>query len=143
MHEPRDVEFMPGPLMTARREHAAAVRFDERLAAYSLGEDDDFSYRLSRRGRIRYVPEAVVYHHELGWRNIDRRKMDRLRVVNHSYLFRKNYRRTWRARAGFARHIGVLFAHRVVNREWSAVRGLLEGMWDVRRSRGPGALPPR
>ncbi len=54
--QPRDVEFMPGPLMSARRNVAAEVRFDEQLTGYSLVEDDDFSFRLSRRGRIRYEP---------------------------------------------------------------------------------------
>jgi glycosyltransferase involved in cell wall biosynthesis len=142
MDEPRDVEFMPGPLMSARRELAAKVRFDERLALYSLGEDDDFSYRLSRLGRVRYEPSAIVYHHELGWRRIDRRRMDRLRVVNHAYLFRKNYRQTWRARAGFVRHVAVLCMHRVANREWSGLRGLLEGARDVWWSKTPGPLSP-
>lgn len=133
--EPRDIEFMPGPLMSARREVAAAVRFDERLTAYSLGEDDDFSYRVSRRGRIRYEPAASVYHHELGWRNMDRGKMDRLQVVNRTYLFRKNFSTTLRARAAFWALILLLFAHRVLNREWSGLRGLLEGVRQVRRSR--------
>jgi glycosyltransferase involved in cell wall biosynthesis len=133
--QPRDMQFMPGPLMSARRELAAGVRFDESLAAYSLGEDDDFSYRLSQRGRIRYEPTAVVYHHELGWRNIDRRRMDRLRVVNHAYLFRKNFPQTWRSRAAFARHVAVLCVHRVLNREWSGLRGLLEGALEARARR--------
>lgn len=137
VEKPRDVEYMPGPLMSARRHVAAEVRFDERLAAYSLGEDDDFSYRLSRRGRIRYEPSASVYHCELGWRQMDRRQMDRLQVVNRTYLFRKNFSQTLRARAGFAALLGILCAHRVLNREWSGLRGLLEGMWHVRRT---GAL---
>ena len=68
--------------------------------AYSLGEDDDFSYRVSRHGRVRYEPSALVYHHELGWRSIDRRKMDRLQVVNRSYLFRKNFCRPSARRLG-------------------------------------------
>ena len=46
---------MPGCFMSARRE-AASVRFDEKLGAYALAEDEDFSYRLSRRGRLVYLP---------------------------------------------------------------------------------------
>ncbi len=133
VHEARDVEFMPGPLMSARRDVAAEVRFDEGLTAYSLGEDDDFSYRLSRRGRMRYEPSAVVYHHELGWRQMDRRKMDRLQVVNRTYLFRKNFPQTPTARAGFAALLAILCVHRVLNREWSGLRGLLEGIGHVLR----------
>ena len=137
VEQPRDVQFMPGPLMSARRNVAVEVRFDERLAAYSLGEDDDFSYRLSRRGRIRYEPAAVVHHHELGWRNMDRRQMDCLQVVNRTYLFRKNFSQTLRARASFATLVAVLCAHRVLNRDWSGLRGLVDGIKQVRRS---GAL---
>ncbi len=134
VEQARDVQYMPGPLMSARRDLAAEVRFDERLAAYSLGEDDDFSYRLSRRGRIRYDPSAVVNHHELGWRHMDRREMDRLQVINRTYLFRKNFAQTLRARASFATLIAVLCAHRVLNREWSGLRGLVDGIRQVRRS---------
>jgi glycosyltransferase involved in cell wall biosynthesis len=136
VQEPRDVEFMPGPLMSARREIAAEVRFDERLVAYSLVEDDDFAYRVSRRGRIRYEPAAVVEHHELRWRERDQREMDRLQVVNRTYLFRKNFAQTLRARIGFAALLALLCGHRILNREWSGLRGLLEGMRHVRRSGG-------
>jgi glycosyltransferase involved in cell wall biosynthesis len=134
--QPRDVEFMPGPLMSARRALAAEVRFDERLAAYSLVEDDDFSYRLSRHGRIRYEPAAVVHHHELRWRERDQRQMDCLQVVNRTYLFRKNFAQTFTARAQFAALMALLCAHRVLNREWSGLLGLLEGMRHVRRTGG-------
>lgn len=137
VEQPRDVQFMPGPFMSARRDAAAEVRFDERLAAYSLGEDDDFSYRLSRRGRIRYEPAAVVHHQELGWRHMDRRQMDCLQVVNRTYLFHKNFTQTLRARASFVLLLALLCAHRVLNREWSGLRGLVDGMRHVRRS---GAL---
>ena len=53
-----DVEFMYGCLMSARRELAARVRFDEQLSGYALAEDEDFSYRLSRLGRLRYLPRS-------------------------------------------------------------------------------------
>ncbi|HWX74477.1 MAG TPA: glycosyltransferase family 2 protein [Solirubrobacteraceae bacterium] len=142
--EPRDVEYMPGPLMSARRDVAAAVRFDEQLTNYALGEDDDFSYRVSRRGRVRYEPSARVTHHELGFSQMDRRALDRLRVVNRTYLFRKNFPQTLRAKAAFAGLLAILCVHRVLNREWSGLRGLIEGMGEVRRARGVAAgLHPR
>src|SRR5437588_8416313 len=141
VEEPRDVEYMPGPLMSARRDLAAEVRFDERLTAYALGEDDDFSYRTSRRGRIRYEPTASVQHHELGWKAMDRRALDRLRVVNNTYLFRKNFPQTFRAKAGFTALLAILCVHRILNREWSGLRGLMEGMGQVWRSGGAGPVP--
>jgi glycosyltransferase involved in cell wall biosynthesis len=131
-----DVEFMPGPLMSARREIAAEVRFDERLTGYSLVEDDDFSYRLSRRGRIRYEPSAVVYHHEYRWGKRDQRKMDHLQIVNRTYLFRKNFPQTISARLGFAGLMLMFCTHRLINREWAGLRGLLGGMAEARRTGG-------
>jgi GT2 family glycosyltransferase len=134
VQEARDVQYMPGALMSARREVAADVRFDERLSGYALGEDDDFSYRLSRCGRIRYLPEAVVDHLALGTRTMDRRVQDRLVVINRTYLYRKNFGGTLRGRVGFMALIGVIFAHRILNREWQGVRGLIDGLREVRGS---------
>jgi GT2 family glycosyltransferase len=141
VQRPRAVQYMPGALMSARRRSRAEVRFDEALSGYALGEDDDFSYRLSRRGPIRYVPEAIVDHLALGTRTMDRREQDRLVIVNRTYLYRKNFAGTVRGRIGFLALIGVIFAHRVLNREWRGVRGLLDGLREVRRSDLPRAAP--
>jgi GT2 family glycosyltransferase len=129
-----EIEFMPGPFMSARRDAAAAVRFDERLTGYALGEDDDFSFRLSRTGRIRYLPDALVYHREVGQRALDQRTFNRNLVVNRSYLLRKNFGTHPRARLGFGAMVAVFCAHRIINREWAGLRGLLEGLVEVRRS---------
>ena len=88
------------------------------MSAYALGEDDDFSYRLSKRGTIRYVPEATVDHRALGTRTMDPRAHDRLLVVDRVYLYRKNFAGSLRGGLGFVGLIVVLFAHRILNREW-------------------------
>jgi len=123
----RDVEYMLGSLMTARTEAARHIRFDERLPGYGLAEDEDFSYRLSRVGRIRYVPEAIMRHEGTGARASASRAFNRSVVVNRAYLFRKNFPQTVLARTQFATLVGILVVHRVVNREWQGVRGLVEG----------------
>lgn len=124
----RDVEFMPGCFMSARREAAAEVRFDEHLGAYALAEDEDFSYRLSRQGRVVYAPDIVVVHEKMGFRSFDSRDLGRLVVKNRAYLFRKNFRQTPLARLQFALLLLKLVGHRVLNREWSGALGVLEGM---------------
>jgi glycosyltransferase involved in cell wall biosynthesis len=132
-----DVEYMLGGLMTARREVAARVRFDERLTGYGLLEDEDFSYRLSRLGRVRFLPAASVTHRNVGaGEKLARaREFNRTVVVNRAYLFRKNFRRTPLARLQFAMLIGVLAVHRTVNGEWAGVRGLIEGSVEAWRQR--------
>ena len=135
LDRPSDVEFMQGCFMSARREAASKVRFDEHMGGYALAEDEDFSYRLSRLGRIRYVPEIVVRHLKLGFGSADERRFGHLVVVNRVYLFRKNFRRTPLARAQFAMLIGMLVGHRLINREWRGAQGLLEGAYQVLRRR--------
>jgi len=135
LSRPLDVEFMQGCFMSARREAAAAVRFDEHMGGYALAEDEDFSFRLSQLGRIRYLPELVVRHRKLGFGSADERRFGRLVVVNRAYLFRKNFRRTPLARAQFAMFVALLVGHRLLNREWRGAQGLLEGAYQVLRGR--------
>jgi glycosyltransferase involved in cell wall biosynthesis/GT2 family glycosyltransferase len=130
---PRDVEVMQGCFMTARRDAALYVGFDEQLPGYGLAEDEDFSCRLARLGRIRYVPEALLTHEQASTSSYDSRTLSRLVVVNRSYLFRKNFLRTPLARVQFAALIGILLTHRLVNANWQGARGILEGLRDVRR----------
>jgi glycosyltransferase involved in cell wall biosynthesis len=132
-----DVEYMLGGLMSARVDVARRVRFDERLRGYGLLEDEDFSYRLSRLGRVRFLPSACVVHRNVGAREKLARARDfnRTVVVNRAYLFHKNFRRTPLARAQFALLIGALAVHRAVNGEWDGVRGLAEGSVEAWRKR--------
>jgi GT2 family glycosyltransferase len=130
-----DVEFMQGCFMSSRLDAARAVRFDEHMSGYALAEDEDFSYRLSRLGRIRYVADIVVEHRKLGFGSADERRFGRLVVVNRAYLFRKNFDQTALARVQFGLLVAMLVGHRVVNREWRGAQGLLEGAAQVLRER--------
>jgi len=132
---PCDVEFMPGCFMSARRRAAEQVRFDEHLGAYALAEDEDFSYRLSRLGRVVYLPDVVVVHEKLGFRSFDSRDFGRLVVRNRAYLFRKNFPQTPAARLQFGMLLAMLVGHRLLNREWRGALGVLEGTVNLVRGR--------
>jgi GT2 family glycosyltransferase len=133
----RDVEFMHGCLMSARREAAVAVGFDERLPGYGLAEDEDFGYRLSRTGRVRYEPGASVVHLARGRSSAEQRAFNRTLVVNRSYLFRKSFDRGAASRLRFAALVALLAVHRALNGEWQGVRGLGEGAWAALRGEQP------
>lgn len=136
----RDVEYMLGCFMSARRRFAEEVGFDENLVGAALAEDEDFSFRLSRRGRLLYLPEIVVGH-RLGLRGDDSRALGRMIVVNRAYLFRKNFRATPLARAQFALLVFILFVHRLAALDPAGAQGVLEGSaqaWRERNSHGTG-----
>jgi GT2 family glycosyltransferase len=121
-----DVEFMQGCFMSARTPLARELRFDERLTGYGLAEDEDFSCRLSRRGRVRYLGDAVVDHDNAGFRSGDRRTFGHQVVRNRSYLFEKNFPQSCRARVQFSLLLLLLVAHRLLNLDLAGARGLIE-----------------
>lgn len=121
-----DIEFMQGAFMSARTGVAREVRFDERLAGYGLAEDEDFSCRLSRRGRIRYLGDAAVDHDNAGFHGKDRRAFGHQVVRNRRYLFEKNFPQTRSARTRFAALLLLLVVHRLMNRDVAGARGLVE-----------------
>jgi GT2 family glycosyltransferase len=132
-----DVEQMPGCFMSARRETALATKFDERLPGYALAEDEDFSYRLSRVGRVRYDPRAVVHHDNSGFAGRDRRAFGRTVVIHRWYLLHKNFAPTPFARLQFGALLVVLVIHRLLNRDLAGVRGLAMGVGAITRGAKP------
>jgi GT2 family glycosyltransferase len=133
--EERDVEVMPGCFMSARREHAERVGFDEELPGYGLAEDEDFSYRLSRLGRVRYLPQATVVHRKTGFATQDPRALSRAAVVNRAYLFRKNFPQTPLAKLEFGGVLLLMLSHRIANGDLRGSLGLLEGVGSAWRPR--------
>jgi len=132
-----DVEQMPGCFMSARLDMARATKFDERLPGYALAEDEDFSYRLSRLGRIRYDPRAVVHHDNSGFAGRDRRVFGRTVVVHRWYLLHKNFTPTSFARLQFGALVALLLVHRLLNRDLAGARGLLAGVAAISRGAKP------
>lgn len=131
-----DVEFMAGCFMSARAQLARQVAFDERLPGYALAEDEDFSYRLSRHGRIRYLPDAVVLHDNAGFGGRDTRAFGRQVVRNRAYLFRKNFAQTPLARLQFALLLVLLVGHRLANGDARGALGIVEGTIEKLRGKG-------
>lgn len=131
----QDVQFMQGAFMSARRSPAVSVGFDELLTGYGLAEDEDFSYRLSRIGRIRYLGDAHVHHDNRGFGARDRREFSRQVIRHRRYLFEKNFPQTRLARLDFFRLECALVLHRLLNGDLVGARSLLGAI--LRRDRLP------
>lgn len=58
----RRVQWLSTCTVAIRLESLGDLRFDERLAGYSYGEDVDLTFRLSRRGALAVTARARVRH---------------------------------------------------------------------------------
>jgi glucosyl-dolichyl phosphate glucuronosyltransferase len=89
--EDTDCECLFGCCMAFRRELVATLRFDERLSRYCYMEDDDIAKRVSQRMRVRYVPDARCQHLHAPANRLTAFAAAKMLMVNHHYLFRKNF----------------------------------------------------
>ncbi len=58
------VEFLGGASFSFRRHVFETARFSEEFAGYGLGEDKEFSYRISNTHSLYANPDAKLYHFE-------------------------------------------------------------------------------
>jgi len=93
-----DVEFLVGATSAYRRAIFDEFRFTENYR--ELGEDKDFSYRVSRNYRLLVNPDARLFHHESELGRGDRRSRGRRGILGR-YLFFRRYLSTARYRWAF------------------------------------------
>jgi len=88
-----EVECLSGCNMAYRREVLDALRFDERLDGYALGEDLQFSYRVSRRWTLVLTPDARLDHRHAGSGRPSRDEHQAMAVFNRYLFFREHVAR--------------------------------------------------
>lgn len=71
-----------GGRTTARREWAVKTGWSEILRYYSTHEDGDFSYRMSRRGRLVHATQAGFFHADGNDSKASRFRINTIRVRN-------------------------------------------------------------
>lgn len=120
-----DCECMPGGLTAYRREVFSDFKFDEHLSRYSYMEDDDTGARLSKKYRIVYTPGAHCEHRHASGGRLSARAVGKMLIVNHHYLWRKNFPHRWLHRLA---HI------------WSLIGYPLLQLWNLQPAKSFGAL---
>ena len=73
-----------------RKELFDQLKFDENLSGYATMEDDDFSYRVSRKYILIRNQKARLFHKKSSMGRPDKKNILKLRILNHEYFFRKN-----------------------------------------------------
>ncbi len=59
-----EVDFLSGGLTFWRREVFETIQFDEALIGYGYGDDLDYSFRVSRKFKLFFEPQAVCHHED-------------------------------------------------------------------------------
>lgn len=83
-----------GGITVYRKEIFEKYRFDENLVKYSLGEDYDFSYRVSQEHEIGKFNEAVAYHYHDTSGRLDQKRMFEAKICFFHYFYHKNIKNT-------------------------------------------------
>jgi GT2 family glycosyltransferase len=86
----RFVEWLPSGAVVWRRGVFEAGAFDEFFGGYSYLEDLDFSYSLSRRGRLAVVADAGYLHFSSAGGRGSARQFGRVEVHNRLHFVRKH-----------------------------------------------------
>jgi GT2 family glycosyltransferase len=102
--QPRQVDWLSGCSMSFRASVFEHIRFDERRTGNGVGEDVDFCLRASAYGRILWLSDATLEHHQSpinrfgarksGYSTIDHRLLlasDRLHTVRRSRVVARGY----------------------------------------------------
>lgn len=86
----REVFWMTGCNFCVKKSALQQVMFDEKLIKYALAEDRDFSYRLSKQGKIYFNPHMKLIHKVADVSRIPSRKKVFMIFVHQLYLTKKN-----------------------------------------------------
>jgi GT2 family glycosyltransferase len=101
------VDWLPSTASIFRREVFRETVFDEFFQSYSYLEDLDFSFTISRKGRLTIVADAGFNHFpSLGGR-VSARQFGRFEVRNRLYFVRKHHLSLARCYVGLAIRWGM------------------------------------
>ncbi len=84
------VEIMPTCNMSIKKDIFQEFAFDEWFYNYSYQEDDDFTYRVSRKYKLLYTPFAELVHKSSPIARDNKEIIETMKVLNHYYFFKKN-----------------------------------------------------
>jgi glycosyltransferase involved in cell wall biosynthesis len=135
---PTYVDWITGCAMSFRRSIFGEFRFDSSLQGYSLGEDVEFTFRLSRRYKLLVTPDAHLWH-----LRADAGRDDEVSYAREQILFRYRLVRAhpqelsvvafaWCCFGEILQNVTYLSPRRL-RRQFRRALGLMLGLWDIAR----------
>jgi len=92
----REVDFLPGCAMSFRKKIFNNYSFDtRRYSDYGLGEDQDFTYRVSKKYKLVINPKAKLLHLESPHMRPDKKAMGRKYILYRYFFFKDHVKKYW------------------------------------------------
>lgn len=130
-----EVNVIHGGMTAYRGEVFGSFSFDENLIGYCLGEDIDFSYRVSSKWRVGIVPSAKAKHTYSEINRYSPFDSFESRVASAFYLYKKNFKGKKAARYALFLYVSAIFAQAirdsVVHRNITPLTGYMSGVKKV------------
>jgi glycosyltransferase involved in cell wall biosynthesis len=135
-HEIRNVEFLSGCDMAFRREVFSVFKFDEDFPEL-YKDDDDFSYRVSRRYQNVYTPYAKLVHNLSPTGSASARLAHtylrtKKTVQSRYYLLKKNYPRTLKNTLAFWWSVVGSLLQALMTMDSENIKGMISGISGIR-----------
>ena len=125
-----EVECVPGGLTAYRKEVFMEFSFDEALTGYGYMEDDDFSYRVSKKFKNVYTPYAKVVHNESPAGRDKRYESRKMMMMNYYYLFKKNIPQNFWHQGAFWWSVLGLMLNEIITLNFTGFKGLMAGLFN-------------
>ena len=125
------VQWLSGCNMAYRKEVFNELSFDENLAVYAC-EDLDFSYRVSKRFDMVYVPDAALDHCLTPASRLSQKIRSGMYIRGHHYLFRKNIEQKFYNK--FCHYLslhGILIQKLILERSLGSFWEVLKGYFEI------------
>ncbi|KGN70209.1 glycosyltransferase family 2 protein [Porphyromonas sp. COT-239 OH1446] len=127
-----DTPILPGGVTAYKIEIFQEFQFDETLIRYCLGEDMDFSYRVSRKYPLAFATDAKVLHNHSSIGRYDPVESFACKVAGYSYFYQKNTSRDFVSRVSYALVLlGVLvdaIGFALAKGSFASIVGFLRGL---------------
>jgi GT2 family glycosyltransferase len=132
--EIKSVEFLSGGLTAYRREVFKDFRFDEGFPDPRFNaDDDDFSYRVSRKYKNVYTPYAKLVHSPSFIGREKHYERARITLESRYYVVKKNFSHTPKNIFAFWWSVIGLLVQAIVAMDKESFKGLIRGVTDIRK----------
>ncbi|MGL9780695.1 glycosyltransferase family 2 protein [Enterococcus faecium] len=123
--------ILPGGITGYRREVFDNYLFDEVLVRYCLGEDMDFSYRVSQNNNLAFATNALALHNHSTVGRYDSVESFACKLAGYTYFFKKNMTTSFLDRISYSMvKMGIYvdaIVYTLMHKNLDAFRGIIKG----------------